>query len=87
MSKNISKDSQIQKTPKLAQEVRSAEDLCEQLNKLVQQTEWKIETAERFINLIINPNKQFQLDTQQQNQVVTAILNCPLKYRAIVHRY
>jgi hypothetical protein len=85
MSKNISKDSQIQKTPKLAQEVRSAEDLCEQLNKLVQQTEWKIETAERFISLIINPNKQFQLDIQQQNKVVAAILNCPLKYRAIVH--
>ncbi|MBD2526828.1 hypothetical protein [Nostoc sp. FACHB-133] len=85
MSKNISKNSQIQKAPKLAQEVRSAEDLCEQLNRLVQQTEWKIETAERFISLIINPNKQFQLDIQQQNKVVTAILNCPLKYRAIVH--
>lgn len=85
MSKNISKNSQIQKAPKLAQEVRSAEDLCEQLNKLVQQTEWKIETAERFISLIINTNKQFQLNIQQQNKVVTAILNCPLKYRAIVH--
>lgn len=85
MSKNISKSSQVKKTPKLAQEVRSAEDLCEQLNKLVQQTEWKIETADRFIHLIINPNKQFQLNTEQQNRLVTAILNCPLKYRAIVH--
>ncbi|MBD2565130.1 MULTISPECIES: hypothetical protein [Nostoc] len=85
MSKNISKNPQIQKAPKLAQEVRSAEDLCEQLNKLVQQTEWKIETAERFISLIINPNKQFQLNIQQETKVVTAILNCPLKYRAIVH--
>ncbi|MEH1887867.1 hypothetical protein [Nostoc sp.] len=85
MSKNISKNPQIQKAPKLAQEVHSAEDLCEQLNKLVQQTEWKIETAERFISLIINPNKQFQLNIQQETKVVSAILNCPLKYRAIVH--
>lgn len=75
----------MQKTPKLTQQVRSAEDLCEQLNKLVQQPEWNIETAERFIHLIINPSKQFQLSTQQQNKVVTAILTCPLKYRAIVH--
>ena len=85
MSKNISKDSQIQKSLKQTPEVRSAEDLCEQLNKLAQQTEWKSETAERFINLIINPGKQFQLDTQQQNKVITAILSCPFKYRAIVH--
>ncbi|MBD2598186.1 hypothetical protein H6G74_28245 [Nostoc spongiaeforme FACHB-130] len=85
MSKNISKDSQIQKTPRLVQEVRSAEDLCEHLNKLVKQTEWKIETAERFIHLIVNPGKQFKLDTQQQNKIVTAIINCPLKYRTIVH--
>lgn len=85
MSKNISKDSQSQKTPKLVQEPRSSQNLCEQLNKLVKQPEWNTETANQFINLIVNSERQFQLEIQQQDSVVTAIINCPLKYRAIVH--
>ncbi|KYC39824.1 hypothetical protein WA1_28030 [Scytonema hofmannii PCC 7110] len=85
MSKNIFKDSQSQNTTKLVPQPRSAEELYELLNKLVQQPEWKIETAERFINLIINSEKQFQLDVQQQDRVVRAIINCPMKYRAIIH--
>ncbi|KYC37384.1 hypothetical protein WA1_48145 [Scytonema hofmannii PCC 7110] len=83
MSKNVFKDSQPQKTVKLVQEPRSAEELCEQLNALIQQPEWKIETAYRFINLLINSDKQFQLNVQQQDKVVQAIINCPIKYRAL----
>jgi hypothetical protein len=84
MSKNISKGSQSQKNPQI-QEVRSADDLCKRLNELLQKPEWNTETADQFINLIINTKKQFNLDAQQQDKVVTAIINCPLKYRAIVH--
>ncbi|GJD22898.1 hypothetical protein RIVM261_078540 [Rivularia sp. IAM M-261] len=85
MSKNISKDSHLQKQPKSSPEIRSADDLCNQLNKLLQQAEWKVETVEQFINIIINSQKQFQLDIQQQNKVTKAIIECPPKYRSIVH--
>lgn len=85
MSNNISKDSKSQKKSKLIQEVSSAENLCKLLTELVQQPEWKIETADQFIHSIVNMQKQFQLNTQQQDIVVTAIINCPLKYRSIVH--
>jgi DNA repair exonuclease SbcCD ATPase subunit len=85
MSKNIAKGSHLQKQLKSISEIHSADDLCNQLNQLIQQAEWKIETAETFIKIIINNRKQFQLDIQQQNQVAKAIMECPLKYRAIVH--
>jgi len=85
MSKSISQGSQSQKTPKQIQEPRSTQDLCELLNKLVQNPGWNIEIAERFIHLITNDKKQFQLDAQQQDSVIKAIINCPMKYRAIVH--
>lgn len=85
MSKNNSEYLQPQKNSKLVPEVRSANDLCVYLNKLIQQPEWKIETQKQFIHLIINPEKQFQLDVQQQDSLFKAIINCPLKYRAIVH--
>jgi len=85
MSKNISQGSQLQKTATVLLEVGSAQDLCEILNQLVQQLGWKIEIADKFIHLIVNSEKQFQLDAQQQDSVAKAVINCPLKYRAIVH--
>jgi hypothetical protein len=85
MSKNITQSSQAQKTTTVVIEVHSAQELCEQLNKLVQQSPWKIEIAERFIHLIVRPEKQFQMDSKQQDSVFQALINCPIKYRAIVH--
>lgn len=85
MSKNIAKGSHPQKKLKSIPEIRSNDDLCNQLNKLVKQTNWKVETAELFINIITNNKKQFQLDVQQQTLVTKAILECPIKYSAIVH--
>ena len=85
MSKNISKDFLLQKKVKPTLEIRSDEDLCAHLTKLVKQPEWNNETAEQFINIVVNNKKQFQLNTQQQVRVTQAILECPLKYRAVVH--
>jgi hypothetical protein len=90
MSKNIPDKSQIKKTPKSIKKTteqiktpQSAQELCERLSKLVQQPEWKTETVEQFINLITK--KQFQLNPQQQKILFNSIIECPQKYRAIVH--
>lgn len=85
MSNSQARSSQPQKITKPILEPCSAQDLCEQLHKLVQVIEWNNDTAEKFINLVINPNKQFQLNSQQRDSLVQTILNCPVKYRATVH--
>jgi hypothetical protein len=75
----------IKKTPEQIKTPQSAQELCERLSKLVQQPEWKTETVEQFINLITNSKKQFQLNPQQQEILFNSIIECPPKYRAIVH--
>jgi hypothetical protein len=85
MSNKVDNNSKCKKISESVTSVRSAEDLCKLLNELVKQPEWDIKTAEQFINLIINNQKQFLLNTQQQDMLVSAIIKCPIKYRSIVN--
>ena len=85
MSRSNSQRSQSPKASNRVKEPRSAQELCEQLKQLAQQPNWKSETAERFVSLIVNPNQQYQLDRQQQDSLAEAIINCPEQYRATVH--
>ena len=85
MSKSNSQGSQSPKASNPVKEPRSAQELCEQLKQLAQQPNWKSETAERFISLIVNPNRQYQLDRQQRDTLAEAIITCPQQYRATVH--
>lgn len=88
-SDNIFKTSiqttESKKTLPPANEPCSGQDLCDQLSQLVQKPKWDKETAERFINLIINPNRQYQLDTKQKRSLEDAILSCPTEYCSTVH--
>lgn len=85
-SQRITKGSQPKKASIQISEPRSAQDLCDQLNQLVQETKWdKKDTAEQFVSLIVNPNRQYRLDQKQKQSLAYTIKNCPLKYRAIVH--
>ncbi len=85
MSRRNSQNSQFPKASNPVKEPRSAQELCEQLKQLVQQPNWKSETAERFVSLIVNPNRQYQLDTQQRDSLAETIINCPQEHRATVH--
>lgn len=85
MYKSNSQGSQSSKASNPVKEPRSAQELCEHLKQLAQQPNWKSETAERFIGLIINPNRQYQLETQQRENLAEAIINCHQEYRATVH--
>jgi hypothetical protein len=85
MSRSNSQGSQSPKASYPVKEPRSAQELCEQLKQLTQQPNWKSEIAERFVSLIVNPNRQYQLDTQQRDNLAETIINCPQEYRATVH--
>lgn len=85
MSKSNFQGSQLPKSSNPVKEPRSAQELCEQLKQLSQQPNWKSETAERFVSLIVNPNRQYQLDRQQRDTLAEAIITCPQQYRATVH--
>lgn len=85
MSKSSFQGSQSHNVPNPVKEPRSVQELCEQLHQLVQKPGWNSETAEQFVNLIINPHRQYLLEAKQQDSLVNVIINCPLEYRAMVH--
>lgn len=85
MSRSNSQGSQSPKASNPVKEPRSAQELCEHLKQLAQQPNWKSETVERFVSLIVNPNRQYRLDTQQRDNLAEAVINCPQQYRATVH--
>ncbi|NJL90041.1 MAG: HAD-IG family 5'-nucleotidase [Coleofasciculaceae cyanobacterium SM2_1_6] len=66
-------------------EPKSAQELCDQLRGMVQKKEWDKSLAEHFIQIVVNPKKQYQLNSAQKSSVLDSILKCPSKYRALVH--
>lgn len=77
---------QLKKASVQISEPRSAQDLCARLNQLVQETKWDTkQTAEQFISLIVNQNRQYVLEPKQKKILASAIINCPQEHRALVH--
>ncbi|WP_019503193.1 hypothetical protein [Pleurocapsa sp. PCC 7319] len=63
----------------------SAKDLCEELNKISQQKTWNKSTATHFIDLIINPDRQYQLNNDQKKSLIESIKNCPKNAQSFIH--
>lgn len=66
-------------------EPKSAQQLCDLLKEITTSKEWDKLLANHFIQLVVNPRKQYQLDEKQKQSLVKSILECPSRYRALVH--
>jgi len=83
--KKKNKTSKSGRTSSSLPEPQSAQELCDQLRDIAQKEEWDKSLAEHFIQLVVNPKKQYQLDDRQKESLVDSILACPSKYRTLVH--
>lgn len=84
-SKKKAEISNLQKVQLNISEPKSAQDLCEKLQSLSCHPKWDKSLADSFTQMVVNPKRQYQLDTKQKETLVNSILNCPEKYRALVH--
>jgi len=84
-AKKKDKTSKSGRTSSSLPEPQSAQELCDQLRDIAQKEEWDKPLAEHFIQLVVNPKKQYQLDNRQKQSLMNSILACPSKYRALVH--
>jgi len=85
LAETKAKTSQSRKTSSSWLEPKSAQELCDQLREMVQKKEWDKSLSEHFIHVVVNSKKQYQLNSKQKSSLVDSILECPLKYRALVH--
>jgi hypothetical protein len=83
--KKKDKTSQSRETSSSLPEPQSAQELCDRLQEMTKKEEWDKSLAEHFIQLVVNPQRQYQLDDKQKQSLVKSILECPSKYRALVH--
>jgi len=66
-------------------EPKSDQDLCDKLQALIKIEKWTKPIAERFIQLLTNPERQYQLSTKLRGTVIQVLMDCPLQYRSLVH--
>jgi len=66
-------------------EPKSDQDLCDKLQALIKIEKWTKPIAERFIQLLTNPERQYQLSTKLRETLIQALMDCPLPYRSLVH--
>jgi methyl-accepting chemotaxis protein len=63
----------------------SAQAMCEELLRISKAEKWTQKSYQNFIDLIINPEIQYQLNTTQKGVLTEAILTCPSDYRSLLH--
>lgn len=86
MNKNQSKSrSQFSRESQESNAPRTAEELCQQLQQIIANESWSISTTKKFIQLLIDPNKQYQLNDKQKQSLITSVLDCPSEYISLIH--
>ena len=66
-------------------EPKSDQDLCDKLQALIKIEKWTKPIAERFIQFLTNPERQYQLSTKLRGTVIQVLMDCPHQYRSLVH--
>ncbi len=79
------RDMNTQKLRTAISKTQSAKELCNQLQELSKQTKWNKSIAEKFVSMIVNPERQYQLDVIQSQILINSIFDCPKEYQSLVN--